>query len=302
MTWTQATTCSAATAEQPSSSTKTELYVINTTSTLVEFPVYGLIGLWYMCILPLSGTWTKFAIELEIIRLPVFTPTQALAGNPTPIRVQNTGSTVEDGDLIVLQPDNCNNAHLTITSGNSLTKTALEGLQVYTDVRMEEVGTLKVCFATQQTGGDSSDDFMMLDDDLLQLGPPDVGPTRVVRNSRQEMTLYGGIWGAKVAFVAKHNGTTSCGGDDEVAARQGADDGTFIIILAGRSSQKIDMGFTPTSLLGSWGMCYKASSASVWIPLHGKEIVLFEAPFSTPAIGIAGSNNTISFVGSHTNG
>ena len=69
---------------------------------------------------------------------------------------------------------------------------------------------LMVCFATKETGGNSGDDFMMLDNHIQVTVSPGVEPARVVKSSSQQLTVSYGTWGARIAFTATINGVADC--------------------------------------------------------------------------------------------
>ena len=203
-----------------------------------------------------------------------------------------------------MQPNNCTNAHVAQPSSTSLGKAQIQDNKVYTTITMTTGIDLVVCFATTESSGDSADDYIQLGI-LKQLGPPDVVPRRVVHNSWQTMTVIGGTPGSQVAFSAtgtcdNHNhdyvDTHCCGATVNV---------TYKVYLtgtrAGQTGQKVDVGFSAASPLGTWVMCYKANSKSIWTAIYGKDIELIPRPISYPPVAIAGSNTTLTFTGSHMN-
>ena len=104
------------------------------------------VGTWYMCYKPFGGLWTLvkpwsltsqggFSRDLAVIAKPRFSPSVGVAGSSTPIEFV-VGFV---GDMIVMQPTNCNNAHLSVTGIDrlkvqsifSITRVALELYTIY---------------------------------------------------------------------------------------------------------------------------------------------------------------------------
>ena len=92
--------------------------------------------MYIMCYKPLGADslWTHVTHnangliqDLTIVAQPSFSPITAIAGMETPIAfVGTSGETdIKNGDFIVMQENNCANAHLVSTAGSSLAKTAL---------------------------------------------------------------------------------------------------------------------------------------------------------------------------------
>ena len=90
-----------------------------------------------------------------------------IAGSVTPLTFSGD---VINGDFIVLQPTNCLNAHLATLTGQTMNKQTITSKTAYTDVFMTDYGvTLKACFATSESLGDSQDDYVDLSADIVQV-------------------------------------------------------------------------------------------------------------------------------------
>merc|ERR1712086_408737 len=88
----------------------------------------------------------------------LFRPPIGVAGMPTPIRFFSG----VNGDFVVLQPHNCTDAQAVVTSSNSLARSVVTDYRVLTEASMTASGDLRVCYATFESDGDSSDDYVAL--------------------------------------------------------------------------------------------------------------------------------------------
>ena len=120
-----------------------------------------------------------------------------MAGSITPITI--AGST--DGDFIVLDASGCQSAHLTTLSTTSLPKTTIAQRHASTHVNMTAPATLSICFATLESGGDSSDDFITLPDSFSHVVPIQFNPRRSVVGAPQSLDITDARVGDKVAWV-----------------------------------------------------------------------------------------------------
>ena len=104
------------------------------------------------------------AVRLTIAPKATFTPAVGMAGSVTPI----TFSSGSEGGFIVLQEHNCSNAHLAVTNGSFLASTAIAQQKVSTTVAMSKAASVKVCYASKESHGDSADDYSTLDTMFVQ--------------------------------------------------------------------------------------------------------------------------------------
>ena len=129
---------------------------------------------------------------------PTFTPAVGLAGSVTHFNI----SGVTAGDFVVLKPDNCSNAHAALTGANALGVTSitststpvsnassLVSFHFASTTAMTAVGTLKVCYASLQSGGNSADDFVALDVDFVQRSVPQFAPNRLIEGTSQKLLV-----------------------------------------------------------------------------------------------------------------
>jgi hypothetical protein len=157
-------------------------------------------GTFILCFLPSggtnaavtgSGTWTKIeGIALTVISPPEFTPHVSIAGARTPVifsggfprhkvvpvnaskPLKLKAQSTLNRDVVVLQENNCVNAHLQTTDRASLRRTELstlrgaKGTAVHsafeTKLNMTKPSQLVVCYATMESGGYREDDYIQL--------------------------------------------------------------------------------------------------------------------------------------------
>ena len=67
-----------------------------------------------------------------------------------------------------MQQHNCTGAHTTTTGAHALGRTAVTNHRVSTQVNMTQTAQLRMCYATQESGGDSSDDYVALASNFTQ--------------------------------------------------------------------------------------------------------------------------------------
>jgi len=116
-----------------------------------------------------------------------------IAGSVTPLSFTLASSNASlNSDFVVLQKDNCLNAHLAVTGINSLASISVDNLQVQTVTTMTEAGSYTICYATVESRGNSNDDFVALDVPLNQISPPNVVPRRMVLGSTQNFNVSNG--------------------------------------------------------------------------------------------------------------
>ena len=109
------------------------------------------------------------------------TPAFGIAGMVTPV----TFSGVNNSDFVVLSSAGCAAPQSVSTGADTLAKTTLALHKVSTTVAMNSVASLSVCFATQQSGGDSPDDYVTLAAPLSQLDVPAFDPVRLIKGTAQ---------------------------------------------------------------------------------------------------------------------
>jgi len=113
-----------------------------------------------------AGSFTRVnTLAFSVIDKPGYAPGGGLAASPTAVTFQNAST----GDVIVMQPTDCAFANTTRTGTSALGSTALDAaLRVHTHVNMTDAATLRVCFATQESLGDSPSDFVQIGQGFVQ--------------------------------------------------------------------------------------------------------------------------------------
>jgi len=124
------------------SSTKTIEYVMTANQTIFTLPTDLLPGAWQLCYRLGSdgragqGLWTSVTgLGLTIIPLPTYSPHVGVAGSITPITINGS----LDRDVIVIQPNDCSNAHLTTDTNATLGKTPIASDIISTSHLMTEI-------------------------------------------------------------------------------------------------------------------------------------------------------------------
>ena len=83
---------------------------------------------------------------------------------------------------MVLKEGNCDDAHLTTTGEASLAKVALtDSGVVNTTVQMTKATNLTVCYATKESGGNSTGDYVTLQVVIEQRRPIAIAPSRTTQ-------------------------------------------------------------------------------------------------------------------------
>ena len=142
---------------------------------------------------PVGGLWTLITgVQLQIFAQPSFAPPIGVSGMVTPITFYGS----VDGDFVVMQPYNCTGAHLALTGAHAMAKSTITNHRVSTHVNMTATAQLRVCYATQESHGDSSDDFVALVSNFSQhnftlVNIPDWTPKRTVYGSPQQLHVVG---------------------------------------------------------------------------------------------------------------
>ena len=121
---------------------------------------------------------------------PTFTPSYVTAGSITPISLS---AAAIDGDLIVIQQNDCSQAHL---AGNPISWTPKQevlGFLAWTSGQMTTLGTYWVCYATSESGGLKAGDFGPLAGTITMLPQPSFGPIRTVSGATQDLIVNGAL-------------------------------------------------------------------------------------------------------------
>ena len=189
-------------------------------------------GTWQLCfkLAPLpgarsGGTWTPvYGAYLTMWVKPTFAPPVGVAGHQTVVTFQGS----KDGDYFVMQEDNCQNAHVRITSEKSLglcqgevcwgkrnihttflpwynvtvvyTRPSIKSSRLLTEDIMTKVTNLVICYAAYETDGDEERDYSQLDGYFHQAATPDFTPKRTVTGAPQKQFVLGAVTGDRVSW------------------------------------------------------------------------------------------------------
>jgi hypothetical protein len=193
--WTQSSDCSAT--GGAATSTKTSEYLIHGLSGTTYLHQAAGAGLYTFCHKPAGdGRWTLVAgLKLTIIPKPTFIPGVGIAGSSTPV----TFSGIVEGDKVAMQSSACSAANSTVTGAGTLAPQVINNVsRVYTSTAMTSTGTLRLCYATKESGGDTADDYVMLDATITQRPRPDFTPKRTGMGAAQKLNVSGAIAGIKL--------------------------------------------------------------------------------------------------------
>ena len=188
-------------------------------------------------------------------------------------------SYITSGDFIVLQQHNCDDAHLAIdnATSSSLGHVLLNNeSQIHTSLGMGSgnpaVDTsnsntgggytpMKVCFATEQSRGDSADDYAILDEEFLLASQPTFKPIRFKAGAEVQIQVANDRRNAAIIWTSAENCENL--GNLWVAS-------TTKTMLSQRSGypQPIFFYNNPFPVTGSWHTCYKPTTVCAAVVLH----------------------------------
>ena len=279
--WTTAADCSSV--SNSASATQTPVYTISGVSHTVVLNNDLGTGVFKLCYQPdntdASGSiWTHVTgRDLTMVTVPSSSPLAAIAGMATPITMSGSGGAtdIQDGDFVVLQPDDCANAHLAATGTDSLQSTGLVSSQVFTDTAMVDSVTLVVCFASSESLGDSADDYVNAGT-LTQLPPPTFVPHRTISAHQQVVRVSGGNNGDKVTW---NKWSEACAQTPASPSSEQTD--VFDI-----TSSAHDVTLGDTLIDGEWRTCYKPAGGR-YSHLTTLNLTVFSVSMS-PVTAVAG--------------
>ena len=182
------------------SSSRTKVYVMSETlSQAFELHRTAAVGVWKFCHKPtVQGLWTHITgVGLVVIAKPTYTPNVGIAGSITPLAL----SGVMNGDFVVMVEGNCSNATSVMDGALSQQRQTVLNMTAVTSVGMVGVGNVTLCYATQESGGDSADDYTRLEQELRQLVPVSFTPNRTMSLATQHIVLSHVVIGDAVAWT-----------------------------------------------------------------------------------------------------
>ena len=283
--WVLGSTCQATAGNQ--SQTKTSTYLMIAPQTNLTLPVNLLPGSWQLCYKlgsegrASNGLWTSVTnLVLTIVPLPSFSPHVGIAGSITPITIDGS----MDGDVIVILPNDCSNAHLISDTNMTLSRTVIVNEQIQTTILMTSVIDLKLCFATAEASGDTNDDYAELPGSLSQLPAVGFWPTRSVAGAAQEFNLTAAIGlGDMVSWTQASDCTSTSGAATPSKSKE--------YTVTNASGPII---LHTTAAAGTWIFCHKPNGG-LWTIVHDAKLVLIAAPSFTPRMASGGSISPITF-------
>jgi len=312
--WTQAPHCRLG---DSASATPTQTMVYTITDFHTNLTLHGDVsgrgvvaqgGRYRLCYRPTpTGLWERQpGVELTVVGRPTFHPITAVAGMPTPLTFNssvmwNNGM----GDYTVLKLGNCSGASRIPDTGFSLAAIALTLTstdtnygQLLTTTALRTPGPLVVCYASQEAGGDSEDDYAQLGNPLTLVPVVQFSPNRTVSGAAQLLRILGGgsIAGSadSVAWTkAPHclepfdNATASHTRFYRIA------NSSVNALLHGSGVEDAPAAITPEP--GLYRMCYKPTQDGLWTHVTGRTLEIIAVPSFAPLQGMATTITTISF-------
>lgn len=294
--WTQSLSC--VSAEGDVMNNKTTEYLMHSDSELFRLHTDAAPGNYHLCFKLFGGVFTRVTgLILLLIPEPVFFPPVGIAGSVTPITFNGTVA----GDFVVLREENCSNAHLTATSSASLEQTTLGDTyfgshQALTTLAMAKVTTLKICFASQESFGNSPDDYLELAHPFVQLLSPDIDPVRTISGAAQNINVsHIHNNGDLIAWTQESDCLNTTSFSTPIKTEEYTLQGAYWEEVA----------FHRDTTPGVFHTCYKLaggnpdlSGPGVWTQLTARELTMIERPTFYPITGVAGSNVKVEFNGS----
>jgi len=285
-------------------------------------------GVWQLCFKPANGVWTDIIPTtlhgLNVIPKPEFAPLFGMTGfsqqfifsgglNPVISNTMTTGMKTAmvkvpiDGDAITMQLFSCRDGYGTPTGPDSLAKQVISGLSAFTQTLMVNPHVLKVCYATKESGGDSSGDFGELDVVFRQLR---MSPERVFRGAHQNILVEGGVAGDKICWTnVMQFGYPSCSAVTDNQTPNWYRTSVHVIGSTNYSIPIHRIDFTDsapngasfpnfyTLEVGEYHICYKPSGATLWMPVAGRKLSIITEPTFSPTTGMAAALNPINWFG-----
>jgi hypothetical protein len=292
--FTQSETCDATSG--PATTVKTEEYVLSTgPNELITLPGNLAAGDWTFCYKPVGSgaVWTAVpAFPLRIDALPTtFFPFAVTAGSVTDLTFTATDMAV-GGDYVVIKETSCADAANTSATSLSLPRTVIEADLIVTLSSTMKHGVsggvlLYICFASQESGGNSDDDYSQFPIPLNFMPPPVYTPQRTVAGATQTLDVTGGNSGDWIVWTTAPNCTGSFDPGPPTATRTG------ISRHWSSYGQSQELEF-PTA--GTWHLCHKINGMKETL-IVGGDLIVIPQPTFEPKFGDAGSITRISFNG-----
>ena len=185
---------------------------------------------------------------------------------------------------MVLQKDNCSNAHLAATASDALAAVAVYNSQVLSVTNMTEAASLRVCYATRESGGESADDYSVLLASFLQIAPVSFSPMRTISGAAQDFVVSGVSVADSIAWTQDMDCSQTAGQANSTKTQE----------YVSPSSSSATFALHTSAAAGQWNTCYKLAEG-LWTLVTGVELVVFAQPRFGPPIGVAGMPTPIRF-------
>jgi len=217
----------------------------------------------------------------------VAAPTVSITGSTVSTRTLVGLTGVSFGDIFVFKDTSCDGAHNTTTSANSLKASVDQQGNIYTDTAMSNAVLMRVCYATVESLGDTSTDF-------INIGPfrqntIDYDLKRVVAGSGPYSVAFTGLSTYDTVVLKEDNCT---GIEDHVTTATGTRS-----VASMQSEIVIGTTMTLTPLLaGAYKLCLGYNYTN-YIELEGRELTVISQPTFSPNDNSASAQASIDIAG-----
>jgi hypothetical protein len=263
-------------------------------------------GIFHLCVRsclaynPATSDCSNFAAKFEkrisdtftVLPKPTFSPQGAVAGTASKITFHGQ---VKPGDIVVLQENDCTNAHQVSSSTtypNKLRRELDKTLSITTSASMAQAMHLKVCFAARDALNDasgntlqSSKHFAMLDTDFTQYVLK-YDLKRVVESSGPHDLHFSGLTGGDRVYLSK----STCANLTDVASESSTH--TAVTIATGTNTT---VRVHRQLLAGTYTVCWKPNGSHAYRTVVGKNFTVVPKPTFTPVGTQAGSSVFVKF-------
>ena len=155
---------------------------------------------------------------------------------------------------------------------------------------MSKAGSLTVCYASQESGGNKDGDYVALGIRFVQQEPLVFTPGRTVYGAAQKLAITYGLDGDQVTFTQVVNCVDSYTSGGVSTFRTA----TYQLTATATVSTTQDVTLHRAAAVGVWYVCYKPSGG-LQTAVVGKSFMIVMKPVFSPAVGIAGSITALTF-------
>jgi hypothetical protein len=223
-------------------------------------------GAYNLCVQPVGGLYTSVpGFTLTLIEHPTFSPSVSYAGAGS--KVSFVGSI--DGDRVAMTDTNCSKAHLLTTTTATLAVQAIANARIYTDAAMTNGAVLKLCYATQESGYNSIDDFAELAANFYQTK---FSPTRTIMGAAQKISLAGMRLGDEIGWTS----------DAECGTFASTPSAVKTVAYRVNDTYSVALHTSPTPGSGPWFFCYRMAGNADFLRIPFGYLYIMPEPLFSP--------------------